>query len=361
MMRMCDTPPLDALAASVVAEDTAPTAAVGWRSLEGRGAVGGPQDALFDLASVSKSFTAVAIARSGLDRRTPLAVLLPELAAAPAGEATLEHLLSHRAGLTAHVELFAPLRDHGQTVDPAAARFQAAVARRPECVGPIPADGFDAVYSDLGYLLAGEALARHLGAIDAGDAVDRLVVVPLGLEGKLGTARSLGPDARFVPTETTTWRSALPLQGIVHDENAFVLTGLGGSGHAGLFGTMEAMLRFGVAVLGLLEGEGPLATHEPARWLVEPRPRTTWRAGFDGKSDLGSSAGPFASVRSFGHLGFTGTSLWIDPERRVVTSLLCNRVAPSRHRIPAAGGIKVTRPRVHEALFRLAACGIVPA
>lgn len=366
MMRTCDTPTpsapstaLDELAASVVREGTAPVAAVGWGAWRAdtlQLECGGHVHGVFDLASVSKSFTAVALARSGRSPSSRLAELLPELAGTPAGAATLEQLLSHRAGLVAHLELFAPLRDGVVTrVDPVAARETLARARRPECQGPIPAAGFPAVYSDLGPILVGEALARHLGVVDAGAAIERLVVEPLGLAASLGSARALGPTAAYVPTETTTWRAATPLTGIVHDENAMVLTGRGASGHAGMFATLPALLRFGLEVLRMLAGEGPLVCAEPPTWLVAERPGSTWRAGFDGKSALGSSAGESASPRTFGHLGFTGTSLWIDPERRVVTSLLCNRVAPSRHYTAPAGGIKVTRPRVHETLWELAA------
>lgn len=347
MMPMCDTCDLDQLAASVVEEDTAPVAAVGWACVRADGSIrvesGGATRRLFDLASVSKPFTAVALARSGLDRRRALGEILPELADTASAPASIEHLLSHRAGLEAHLELFAPLREGAPCIDPRAALRIAADARRADCTGPIPIEGFDAVYSDLGYILAGEALARHLQVADAGAAVERLLVSPLALEGQLGTVRTLGGDAAYVPTETTSWRSPEPLCGIVHDENAWALSGLGGSGHAGLFGTVGALLAFGLDVLRSAPG-----------WLTRPRAGSSWRAGFDGKSEHGSSAGSFASPSSYGHLGFTGTSLWIDPARRLVTCLLCNRVAPSRHRIPAAGGIKTTRPRVHEALFRAA-------
>ena len=360
---MCDTSPfssspvLDALAASVVAEDTAPDAAVAWGRLRADGtwrvARGGSRR-LFDLASVTKSFTAVAAALSGMGSATRLGLHLPELSTSASGDASLAHLLSHRAGLEAHLELFAPLRG-GTLVDPGAALRQAANARRPECAGIRPLEGFPVVYSDLGYLLAGAALARHVGTLDAGAAIEELLLQPLGLGAELGTARSLGPLADYAITETTTWRSPDPLRGIVHDENAFALTGRGGSGHAGLFGTAAAVVRFGLAVLQLLRGGGPLATGgPPPTWLVEPRPGSTWRAGFDGKSATGSSAGASASAASFGHLGFTGTSLWIDPVRSVVTCLTCNRVAPSRDRLPASGGIRATRPRVHDALFRIA-------
>src|SRR5262249_61246201 len=134
-------------------------------------------------------------------------------------------------------------------------------------------EGFAPLYSDLGYVLAGVALARFVGVRDAGEAIERLVIAPLGLAGELGTARALaGPDfdARVVPTEDVAWRGGV-VRGAVHDENAWTLTGLGGSGHAGIFGTIEGVLRFGCAVLD-----------DVPAWLVRRRPGGTLRAGFDG-------------------------------------------------------------------------------
>lgn len=356
---------LDELARSVLDEDTAPVAAVGWGALTANGErrieLGGASDVLFDLASVSKSFTAVALARSGVAPDRLLGEQLGELADTASASATLEQLLGHRAGLAAHLELFAPLREalrEGRAApafSPAAAYRHVAEARRPECTGPVPPSGFPALYSDLGYMLAGLVLARHTGAPDAGAAIEATLVPALGLAGALGTARGLGVGAAYAATEEVDWRHPSPLVGIVHDENAWLLTGEGGSGHAGLFGTVGAVVEFGLEVLRMLRGQGKLAVAHDVGWLVRPVAGTTWRAGFDGKSAVGSSAGAFASADTFGHLGFTGTSLWIDPARDLVVSLLCTRVNPSRDRQPHGGGIKVTRPRVHDALFRQAA------
>ena len=129
--------------------------------------------------------------------------------------------------------------------------------------------------------------------------------------------------------------------GAVHDENAWAVSGYGGSGHAGIFATIDAVLAFGLAVLDRIDDLG---------WLVRPRPGGTLRAGFDGKSDTGSSAGSRMHPTSFGHLGFTGTSLWIDPVARVVVSLLTNRVSPTRHHL----AIREARPSAHDALFEAA-------
>ena len=273
----------------------------------------------------------------------------------------MELLLSHRAGLEPHVALFGPLRDGGK-VDPRAALRIAGDARRSDARGTIPAGGFAPVYSDVGYLLAGEALARATGSRDAGEAIAKLVIEPLGLTAEMGTARELeawGIDvvAEAAPTEDVPWRGGV-LRGRVHDENAWALTGDGGSGHAGIFGTVRAVISFGCAVLDALEsktallgvapsGMAPSRMDRDIGWLVALRPGGTLRAGFDGKSAEDSSAGTLAGPWTFGHLGFTGTSFWIDPEARAVVSLLTNRVHPSRDHV----AIRAARPRAHDALF----------
>jgi CubicO group peptidase (beta-lactamase class C family) len=325
------------VAARIVSSGVAPAAAAGF-AVPGRGIfVGGSADTFFDLASLTKSMTAVAVANSSLDRHATLGALLPELADTASASAPIELLLAHRAGLEAHVQLW--LRENMQ---PAHMLREAANSRRSDAAGKIPEEGFAPFYSDLGYMLAGAALARHEKTIDAGDAIERLVVAPLGLEKKLGTARSLenhGVDliANAAPTEDAPWRGGV-LRGRVHDENAWVLTGNGGSGHAGMFGTVAAVLEFGLAVLSHVKA---------LDWLVRERPGGTLRAGFDGKSAIGSSAGSIAGPRTFGHLGFTGTSFWIDPDAGAVVALLTNRVHPTRENT----AIRDARPIAHDALF----------
>jgi CubicO group peptidase (beta-lactamase class C family) len=335
------------VAERIVSSGVAPSAAAGFATPERGIFVGGSIDTFFDLASLTKPMTAVAIAKSSLDRRATLGSILPELADTMSASTPIELLLAHRAGLEAHVKLW--LRENMQL---AHLLREAASSRRSDAAGPIPENGFPPVYSDLGYLLAGAALARHERTIDAGEAIERLVVAPLGLEKKLGTARSLenyGVDliANAAPTEDASWRGGT-VHARVHDENAWAISGDGGSGHAGMFGTVEAVLKFGLSVLSDLERR---ERGENLEWLVRERPGGTLRAGFDGKSTTGSSAGSVAGPRTFGHLGFTGTSLWIDPDARRVVALLTNRVHPTRENT----AIRDARPIAHDALFS-AAC-----
>jgi CubicO group peptidase (beta-lactamase class C family) len=343
----------DELARLVVVGGVSPSAAAGVGGLRAarsgwRTEVGGATELLFDLASLTKPMTAVAVARAGIDRREALGGLLPEARGTASEDVPLELLLAHRAGLRAHLPLYAPLLA-GRAVDVEAALGAAADARRPEAAGSAEAEGFPPLYSDLGYILAGAALARAVGALDAGEAIARLVLEPLGIGSRLGTVRELatrGIRGPFAPTEYVAWRGGL-VEGAVHDENAWALTGTGGSGHAGLFGTAESVLAFARAMLDALEGRGGGLGGPDLGWLVRDRPGGTLRAGFDGKSADGSSAGARMGANSFGHLGFTGTSLWIDPDAKVVVALLTNRVNPSREHV----AIREARPWAHNALW----------
>lgn len=335
----------DAIAAAIVEGGIAPRAAAAAARLGSGEAfvseLGGERDTFFDLASLTKPMTAVAVMRSGLDLSSVLGDHLPELRGTASGDVSLELLLAHRAGLKATAPIFIPLMV-GDAVDRRRALETVANARRPDALGAPPPEGFPPLYSDLGYVLAGEALARSCGEVDAGAAVEALVCDPLGLASELGTARALearGVDlaARAAPTEVVGWRGGA-VRGEVHDEAAWALTGAGGSGHAGMFGTVRGVLGFARHVL---ERRAEL---EP---LWRERPGGTLRAGFDGKSAEGSSAGERFGPGAFGHLGFTGTSFWLDPDAGVVAVLLTNRVHPTRDHV----AIRAARPHAHDALF----------
>jgi len=343
----------DELARLITKKRVAPRAAAGCAARRTgsvwRRETGGDVNLLFDLASITKPMTAVAIARAGIDPGQPLGALLPEARGTASEGVPLELFLAHRAGLEAHLPLYAPLLG-GHPVDPAEALRLAAAARRLDAPGPAPPEGFAPLYSDLGYILAGAALARAAGTVDAGQAIDRFVLEPLGVAASGGTVRDLaerGVVGPFAPTEHVAWRGG-PIAGAVHDENAWALTGAGGSGHAGLFGTVGVLLSFGSAVLDAIEGRGgPLGGVQELGWLVRKRPGGVLRAGFDGKSAEGSSAGARMGPNSFGHLGFTGTSLWIDPDAAIVVTLLTNRVSPSREHL----AIRDARPWAHDTLW----------
>jgi serine-type D-Ala-D-Ala carboxypeptidase len=357
---------LDSLALALgFAQEAANQVAVGcaiWREKQWFSAAAGETRTIFDLASVTKPMTALACVASGMDLSRTLACWLPELGKSSAAHTTLEELLSHRSGLEAHVKLYEPLL-RGEHLECDLSKphnvYAQAANRMQKGPGPYPA-----VYSDLGYMLAGHCLARNAQTEDAGAAIEVLVSAPLNLlppaadaaaaaatSGVLATARTLGEKAKSAaPTEDVPFRGGV-IRGIVHDENAWALTGTGGSGHAGIFGNIEGVLALGQDILNAEAGRGSkvlgASAQNVVRHMIAKRPQGTLLMGFDGKSATGSSAGEKMGPRTFGHLGFTGTSLWMDPDAQVIAVMLSNRVYPTRD----SAAIKTARPRVHDALF----------
>jgi CubicO group peptidase (beta-lactamase class C family) len=309
---------------------------------------------VFDLASVSKPVIALTVARlqreGVLHRDEKLADFIPALAATPSGPVPLDLFLAHRAGLEAHREFF--VKRHGASQPlPQTAIEQAAVARRAECNGAPPEEGFAPVYSDLGYILVGAALEARTGrALD--ELVSEQVTRPLGLT--LGSIRRLERsepmlDARVVPTEEVAWRGGV-VRGVVHDENAWVIAGTGCAGHAGLFADVWSVVRLGTSLLEAWSGrKDRWLTQADLEPLLRRRPGGTHRAGFDSASGEGSMSGRLFGPATFGHLGFTGTSLWIDPERSLVGVLLTNRVHPTRDNPEP---IRAARPAAYDALYQ---------
>ncbi len=310
----------------------------------------------FDLASVTKSFTALAAARlvrRGVVRWSDrLGQHVGEAVGTPTEGATLELLLSHRAGLDGHRQLYAPLV-RGEPVEAGAALREAAHARRGDCIGTIPEEGFPSVYSDLGYLLAGVALARAAGC-ELGTLVRDEVARPLGLLelGELGSAAQLEADCpglldRVAPTELVPWRGGV-IRGVVHDENAFALAGSRLAGHAGLFGAAAAVAGLGARLLEALSGaHAAWLTPSELGFLLRDRPHGSYVLGFDRRTGDNPSSGRHFGPRTFGHLGFTGTSLWIDPDAGLAVVLLTNRVHPTREHL----AIRAARPAAHDALL----------
>ena len=206
--------------------------------------------------------------------------------------------------------------------------------------------GTQSVYSDLGFILLGEILQRVTG-----HSLDQLarerIFAPLGMESttfKPGAA--LRP--RIAPTEMdATWRKRL-IRGEVHDENAFAMGGV--AGHAGMFSTAPDLAAFCQMVLdgGIYEHKRLLARATLNQFTA---PSTLGQ----GARTLGwmlptenSTSGHFLAPGSFGHLGFTGTSIWIDPSRELFVILLTNRVYPTRDNEKIAE----VRPAVHDAILQ---------
>ena len=297
----------------------------------------------YDLASLTKPFVAMAALRLVAAGRLSLDVkadsVVSDVRGGPGGEATLERLLTHRSGLAAWGGLYLDVpHDPGS----AAARrwiLNEAARRKDET-------GNQVVYSDLGYLIAGEVVAKA-----AAQPLDRVIASeitePLGIADEVFYAGALTAEKRAqlhrqaAPTERCDWRGRI-IRGEVHDENCAALGGV--AGHAGLFGTAHGVAVFGRSLLDCLHDR---SDHWPKALLtaaLAERDGGSHVLGWDRKDAADSAGGRRLGPKSFGHLGFTGTSIWCDPERDVVVVLLTNRVHPSR----ANEKIKGFRPAFHD-------------
>jgi CubicO group peptidase (beta-lactamase class C family) len=198
------------------------------------------------------------------------------------------------------------------------------------------------VYSDLGFILLGFLLEGESSLAARFEAVR----TQMGLVEDLQFHPPRHWHARTAPTEFDRWRGRL-LVGEVHDENAWALGGA--AGHAGLFGTAAAVGQYARHLLQILDGKvGAFGRATLETFIARRRdvPGSSRALGWDTMLP-GSSCGSRMSPRAFGHTGFTGTSLWIDPQRAVYVVLLTNRVHPSREN----EAIKQTRPAVHDAVI----------
>jgi CubicO group peptidase (beta-lactamase class C family) len=308
------------------------------------------RDTIYDAASLTKpvvTTTLVAMqvegGRIALD--LPVARYIPEWNDGPNSDwrkaVTVRNLLTHSSGLPAHKDYFLTLHSKRE--------FITAMCKEPLEYAP----GTKTIYSDLGFILLGEILERVTGK-----TVDQLaheqIFAPLDMPASMfNPPKSL--LSRIAPTENdATYRKAL-VQGAVHDENAFAMGGV--AGHAGMFSTASDLAAFCQMLLnGGIYGHRRLLTRATISQFTAPQ------AIAGGARTLGwmtptpnSSSGRYFSPRTFGHLGFTGTSIWMDPDRQLFVILLTNRVYPTREN----DKIAAVRPAVHDAVIE--SLGLAPA
>ena len=299
-------------------------------------------DTIFDLASLTKvvaTTTAVMLlveegrVRLGL----PAARYLPGFGRHGKQGITVEHLLTHVSGLRAGFDLAAEFEGYETAVE-------RAFAER-----PVAPPGARFIYSDLNFVLLGEIVAR-VGGLPLETFAARRIFEPLGMDDtRFRPPRRL--RARIAPTEacaTLAWpcagTGAALLRGVVHDPTARRMGGA--AGHAGLFGTASDLARFGAMLLadGALGGTRLLAPLTVARMTSPATPpglRDRRGLGWDIDSRYAGSRGDLFPIGSFGHTGFTGTSIWIDPASETVVILLSNRVHPA-----GEGDVRALRARI---------------
>lgn len=325
-------------------------------------------DTLFDLASVTKLYTLTGflmqVAKGNVALDDPVIGVIPEFAGdgprpiegaqnphtlereAPTasgsvdpGAITFRHLLTHTSGLPPWRDLFlniGPTPPPPDNPDPMMHHERLAKALDLIAAYPFVAQPGEAVhYSDIGLILLGTALARLHGY-----QLDETI------EGLVERNVLYNPDPQeCVPTEyDQRWRKRR-IVGEVHDENACALGGI--AGHAGLFGNAYTVGQLGLRWLEAIDGGSGWLLPEVARDAVRNHGGERG-LGWVIRSPQGSSSGHYFSPGSFGHTGFTGTSLWIDPERELVVSLLTNRVYYGRDRIE----IMQFRPIIHDAIIK---------
>jgi len=283
-----------------------------------------PDRTIYDLASLTKvvgtTMAAMILFDEGrLDLDAPVNRYLPEFGGGWKDMVTVRMLLTHQSGLPAGRDLWRLAKD--------AHHAKAIVLTTPLAYKP----GTRVLYSDLG----ADVLGWVVEAI-AGQGLDRFlqerVFAPLGMNDTFfRPAPAL--RSRIAPTEVSPPRG-YPLRGEVHDENAWALGGV--AGHAGLFSTATDLSIFAQMMLNRGEYGGVrIVSDSVVDYFTRRVPGADTRAlGWD-TSDGEGSAGVFLGERAYGHTGYTGTSLWIDPEREMFVILLTNRVHAPRARRPA--------------------------
>lgn len=312
---------------------------------------------IFDLASLTKPIATTTMAmilheRGLLELEAPVVGTVPEFRARDdprRDEVTFHMLLSHSSGLPAYEKLFRKAQSREELLG---AAFATSLSADP---------GTQAVYSDIGFIVLGEALERiageHLDVFCQRELFGPLGMASTGFNPPVEKRKEIPPTAdereesvvsASGARQRSTFRKRV-IQGEVQDENAYVLGGV--AGHAGLFSTAEDLARFAHA---MLSGGGGVVRPETVQLFTrrEQAPTGTTRTlGWDTPSNP-SQSGKYFSERSYGHLGYTGASLWIDPERQLSITLLTNRTWPDC----SNEAIKQVRPTFHDAVLEALGC-----
>jgi CubicO group peptidase (beta-lactamase class C family) len=318
------------------------------------------RDTIFDLASLTKNIaTTTAImwlVGDGLVALDdPVAKYLPAFADRGKEEVSVRHLLTHSAGLKPwrgfHELMIRRERKTGErTIGTPEGREW--IIDRVLRSGLVHEIGEAAVYGDLDFIALG-ALVEAVAQEPLDVFCRRRIFEPLGLSDTcffpLPVDGADGPQLpeplrrRIAATENCPWRERI-LWGEVHDPNAFAMGGV--AGHAGLFGTADDVMGFAQVVLDAWHGRSDALPAARVREFSERQhmpENSDWAIGWDTPTQGSSSSGQYFSERSIGHLGFTGTSVWIDLEREAIVVMLTNRV----HQVAKRSRFDL-RPMIHD-------------
>ncbi len=318
------------------------------------------RDTIFDLASLTKPIattTAVMllVEEGSICLDDPVAKTLPSFADRGKEAVTIRHLLTHSAGLK-------PVREFHELLIQKERKSLQRLVGTPEGrewildrvirSGLVHEPGEAAVYGDLDFIVLA-ALVEEVSKQPFDEFCETRIFTRLGL---IDTrffpipvdGSQAAPDAlrrRVAATENCAWRERI-VWGEVHDPNCFAMGGVGG--HAGLFSTADDVMKFAQRFLDAYHGRNPSLPPERVREFCEKQfmPESSdWALGWDTPTQGISSSGQYFSEKSVGHLGFTGTSLWIDLERELVVVMLTNRI----HQVVKRSRFDL-RPKVHDAI-----------
>jgi CubicO group peptidase (beta-lactamase class C family) len=302
-------------------------------------------DTIFDLASLTKPLATTPAmmlllqqGRLGLDQN--LGSVLPAFKEDPKSSVKIKNLLYHNSGLADYRAFFKELEHL-----PFAQRkktLHSLLVKEP-LVHPI---GERVIYSDIGFMILAWVV-EHISGKRLDHFVAEMIYAPLELDNLFFAGRNCARSPNlFAATEQCLWRHRL-LIGRVHDENADVVGGV--QGHAGLFGTAAAVQTLLHELLCVYHGNPAhqLFHTELVRMFFERLPDTDRALGFDMPARKNSSSGKYFSEHTVGHLGFSGTSFWMDLDRSIIVILLTNRIHPTRENET----IKAFRPKLHDAVM----------
>jgi CubicO group peptidase (beta-lactamase class C family) len=314
---------------------------------------------IFDLASLTKPIattTAILLLvdEGAVELDAPVAKYLPLFSERGKESVTIRHLLTHSSGLKpwrAYHEIFLQKeRKTGETLI-GSPEARTSVIDRTVRSALVHEPGEAAIYGDLDFIVLG-AVVEAVGGQRLDDFCRERIFEPLELTDTFFIP--IGRDAQSLPeptkrriaaTENCPWRDRI-LWGEVHDPNASVMGGV--AGHAGLFSTIDDVMKFAQVVIDSWHGRSELLPQEPLRQFLARQDlplSSDWALGWDTPTEGASSSGKHFSKNSVGHLGFTGTSLWIDLDREITIALLTNRV----HLIAKKSRFGL-RPIVHDAI-----------
>jgi beta-N-acetylhexosaminidase len=281
-------------------------------------------DDVYDLASLTKvmatTTSIMKLVDDGLiDIDDPAANYITEFDTDEKRDITIEHLLLHTSGLPAFRVYVDKLKTRAEIIN----------AVRNEPLEAAPGEKY--TYSDLGFILLGE-IVEEVSGLRLNQYVRTNFFYPMGMYSTHFNPKNIGRwmSSRIPPTEIDITYSRGTVQGEVHDERAWFMDGI--AGHAGLFAPARDIAKYAYMLLnnGTYGGHQYLSP-EVIELFTSRRSKINKRGyGFDRKSEGFSTAGELTGERTFGHLGFTGTSLWIDPDDEIAIILLTNRTYPSR-------------------------------